>query len=81
VEGVQAEARALGKFLVGEGADQCGFCSPGLVLSVLAMQQELGSDRIPDDEEIRHYLAGNLCRCTGYVAQLRGIKNFLEVTR
>jgi len=80
VEGVPAAARALGKYLVAEGADQCGFCSPGLVLTVLAMQREFGPDRIPDDEEIRHYLAGNLCRCTGYVAQLRGIRDFLEVT-
>ena len=80
VEGVPAEARALGRHLVGEGADQCGFCSPGLVLSVLAMQCEFGPDHLPDDEEIRHYLAGNLCRCTGYVAQLRGIRSFLEVT-
>lgn len=77
VEAVPDVARALGEHLVAEGADQCGFCSPGLVLTVLAMQRELGN---PDDETIRDYLAGNLCRCSGYVAQMRGIRKYLEVT-
>lgn len=75
VDGVTEEARALGVQLVAEGADQCGFCSPGLVLTVLAMKRELGN---PSDDEINHYLAGNLCRCTGYVAQLRGIRKYME---
>jgi carbon-monoxide dehydrogenase small subunit len=78
VEGVPSEARRLGEFLVAEGADQCGFCSPGLVLTVLAMAAELGQ---PDDEAVRHYLAGNLCRCSGYAGQLRGIRKYLEARR
>ena len=77
VEAVPDVARSLGEHLVAEGADQCGFCSPGLVLTVLAMQRELGN---PDDETIRDYLAGNLCRCSGYAAQMRGIRKYLEVT-
>jgi carbon-monoxide dehydrogenase small subunit len=78
VEGVPAEARRLGEFLVAEGADQCGFCSPGLVLAVLAMTAELDE---PDDAAVRHYLAGNLCRCSGYAGQLRGIRQYLESRR
>jgi carbon-monoxide dehydrogenase small subunit len=78
VEGVPAEVRRLGEFLVAEGADQCGFCSPGLVLTVLAMTAELDH---PDDEAVRHYLAGNLCRCSGYAGQLRGIRKYREARR
>ena len=74
LEGIQDEAEAFGKYLVGEGAEQCGFCSPGLILSVLAMARELQN---PTDDEIRHYLAGNLCRCTGYQGQLRAIRRYL----
>ncbi len=78
VEGIPDEVRRLGEFLVAEGADQCGFCSPGLVLTVLAMTAELDH---PDDEAVRHYLAGNLCRCSGYAGQLRGIRKYLEARR
>lgn len=46
LEGIQDEAEAFGKYLVGEGAEQCGFCSPGLIMNVVAMKKELGpSDR------------------------------------
>ena len=51
------------KALVSEGAVQCGFCIPGMVLSVKAM---LDKNSNPDDEEIKQYMDGNLCRCTGY---------------
>ena len=74
LEGLQEEAAAFGACLADEGAEQCGFCSPGLILSVLAMAREL---RNPTDDEIRHYLAGNLCRCTGYQGQLRAIRRYL----
>lgn len=75
IEGVQAEAEAFARFMVGEGVEQCGFCSPGFVMTVLAMQRELTH---PTDGEINHYLAGNLCRCSGYQGQLRAVKKFLE---
>jgi carbon-monoxide dehydrogenase small subunit len=45
------------------GAVQCGFCTPGLVVTAVDL---LGRDPQPDDETIREALAGNLCRCTGY---------------
>lgn len=76
LEGVQQEAEIIGSLLVDEGADQCGFCSPGLLMNVIAMKKELEN---PTEDEIKHYLAGNLCRCTGYMAQLRAIKKYMEV--
>lgn len=75
LEGVQREAEEFGMYLAGEGAEQCGFCSPGLIMNVLAMEKELIS---PDEGEIKEYLAGNLCRCSGYVSQLRAIRKYLS---
>jgi len=76
IEGVQREAEEFAKILAAEGADQCGFCSPGFIMTVLAMKNELKN---PSDEEIRHYLTGNLCRCTGYMGHLRAVKKYLGV--
>lgn len=75
LEGVQKEAEEFGMYLAGEGAEQCGFCSPGLIMNVLAMEKEIND---PDEGEIREYLAGNLCRCSGYVSQLRAVKKYLS---
>lgn len=74
LEGVQEEAAQFGGFLADEGGEQCGFCSPGLIMTVLAMVRELDD---PDEDDIRAYLAGNLCRCTGYQSQLRAIQKYL----
>lgn len=74
VEGIQDEVEKLSEYFGHEGADQCGFCNPSMALTVYAMKQELHQ---PTDEEIRDYLVGNLCRCTGYVAQLKAIKQYL----
>lgn len=76
VEGIVDEAARLADFFGEEGADQCGFCNPGLALTVYAMKQELVE---PSDEDIRHYLVGNLCRCTGYIAQHKAIRKYMEV--
>lgn len=75
LEGVTEKAEEFGKYLAGEGAEQCGFCSPGLIMNVLAMEQEEG--RL-NEEEIKEYLSGNLCRCSGYMGQLRAIKKYLS---
>ena len=76
IEGLQKEASEFAKILVSEGAEQCGFCSPGFIMTVLAMKKELEN---PTEEEIKHYLTGNLCRCTGYMGQLRAIKTYMGV--
>ena len=74
LEGMQREAQEFGSFLANEGAEQCGFCNPGFIMNALALFREKES---PTEEEIKEYLSGNLCRCSGYEGQLRGILNFL----
>ncbi|SPF56988.1 2Fe-2S iron-sulfur cluster binding domain protein [Candidatus Desulfosporosinus infrequens] len=76
IEGVPKEAEEFARVLTAEGAEQCGFCSPGFIMNVLAMKNELVN---PSEEEIIHYLTGNLCRCTGYMGQLRAVKTYLGV--
>ena len=74
LEGVQKEAEEFGMYLAGEEAEQCGFCSPGLIMNVLAMEKELIQ---PEEDAVREYLAGNLCRCSGYMGQMRAIRKYL----
>lgn len=76
LEGLQKEAEEFGRFLAEEGGEQCGFCSPGFIMNVLAMEREL---ECPTEEEIKEYLAGNLCRCSGYMSQLRAVQKYLNV--
>ena len=76
IEGLEKEANEFARILIAEGAEQCGFCSPGFIMTVLAMKNELEN---PSEEEIKHYLTGNLCRCTGYMGQLRAIKTYMGV--
>ena len=75
LEGLQAEAADFVGFIADQGADQCGFCNPGLVINTIALLRE---NPDPTDEEIKAFLAGNLCRCSGYDGQLRGIRNYLN---
>ena len=74
LEGLQAEAEEFVGFIADQGAEQCGFCNPGSVMNTIALLREHPD---PTDDEIRAYLAGNLCRCSGYEGQLRGIRAFL----
>ena len=74
LEGLQKEAEEFGMFLAREGGEQCGFCNPGFIMNALALFRE---KEYPTEEEIKEYLSGNLCRCSGYEGQLRGILNFL----
>ena len=78
LEGLQEEVIEFGKFMANEGSEQCGFCSPGFIMNVIAMKRELKN---PTDDEIKTYLSGNLCRCTGYMGQLRAIKKFLAMDK
>ena len=75
LEGLQEEAAEFGAFIADQGAEQCGFCNPGFIMNALALFRE---NPEPSEEEIKEYLAGNLCRCSGYEGQLRGILSFLE---
>ena len=74
LEGLQQEAAEFGAFIADQGAEQCGFCNPGFIMNALALFRQ---NPDPSEDEIKEYLAGNLCRCSGYEGQLRGIQNFL----
>ena len=74
LEGLQDEAADFGAFIADQGAEQCGFCNPGLMMNAIAMFRE---NPHPTEEEILSYLSGNLCRCYGYEGQLRGIQSYL----
>lgn len=75
VEGIPDEVNKLSNLFNDEGADQCGFCNTGLALAVYALKKELKN---PSDEEIRHYLVGNLCRCSGYQSQFKAIRRYVR---
>ena len=74
LEGLQQEAAEFGAFIADQGAEQCGFCNPGFIMNALELFRQ---NPDPGEDEIKEYLAGNLCRCSGYEGQLRGIQNFL----
>lgn len=70
IETIEGEAKedelsSIQKAFIESGAIQCGFCTPGMVMSTKALLQRTSH---PDDKEIETALAGNLCRCTGYYA-------------
>ncbi len=72
VEGVMAdnELDSLQRILLEEGGVQCGFCTPGVIMSTRAL---LDRNPSPSEEEIRIGLSGNLCRCTGYAKILSAV--------
>lgn len=61
--------------LIEEGAVQCGFCIPGMVMSAKALMEEIPC---PDDETARRYMDGNLCRCTGYEKIWAALKKVID---
>ncbi len=80
VRTVEGEARdgelsTLQRAFIAEGAVQCGFCTPGMIMSARAL---LTRNPHPSDPEIREAIAGNLCRCTGYEAIVRAIRRAAE---
>ena len=75
IEGIQEEAKKIAYHFGEEGADQCGFCNVGYALTVYALKREL---KDPTDDEIKDYIVGNLCRCSGLLSQLKAIKAYLK---
>ncbi len=73
VEGLSNDGRLdpVQTALIEAGGVQCGFCTPGVLISARVL---LDNDPDPDEEAIREALVGNLCRCTGYVRIVEGIK-------
>ena len=65
------ELHPIQQAFVDSGAVQCGFCIPGMILTTKALLDEIPN---PSEDEIKHYLEGNLCRCTGYTKILDAVK-------
>ena len=78
IEGVskEGELSKVQQAFVDEGAVQCGFCTPGLVLTATALTE---SGRKYSDEEIKREISGHLCRCTGYNKIFNAVKRALDV--
>ena len=66
------EMDVLQKSFIENGAIQCGYCSPGMILSAKALLMTIPD---PTDEEIRNAISGNICRCSGYNQIVRAIKS------
>ena len=74
VEGIEDEVIKISQHFGDEGADQCGFCNPSMAIMAYALKKQY---KDPTDEQIKDYLVGNLCRCSGYQAQFKAIKKYL----
>ncbi|MGP9812740.1 (2Fe-2S)-binding protein [Rhodopseudomonas sp. NSM] len=76
VEGLaqNGELSRVQQAFVDHAAMQCGFCTPGMVLATTAL---LAQHPQPTEQEIRHYLRGNICRCTGYIKILEAVKSLV----
>jgi carbon-monoxide dehydrogenase small subunit len=72
------ELHPLQKAFVEKGAVQCGFCTPGMILTAKAL---LDLNPLPTEEEIRFAIAGNLCRCTGYAKIVEAIQVTAEMEK
>ncbi len=77
IEGIVDGARLhpVQEAFVGHHGLQCGFCTPGMVLSVLELLHDNPS---PNEDEIRQAISGNICRCTGYVNVVASVKEAVQ---
>jgi len=72
VEGLdEVTSKALSEAFLEEGAVQCGYCTPGFAVVSSYLLKEKSS---PSEDEIKEYIKGNLCRCTGYLGIIKGIR-------
>jgi len=80
IEGIKTgeKLHPIQQAFVDKGAIQCGFCTPGMVVTTKAMLEEM-----PDasEEDMKHYLSGNLCRCTGYVKILDAVQQAKDIVK
>lgn len=76
IEGIakSAAGAAIVDEMVDADAIQCGFCTPGIVVTAFALLKS-NPNQVPDDEQITTALAGNLCRCTGYIPIMKAIRS------
>jgi len=75
IEGItkrDEELNPIQEAFIEEGAVQCGFCTPGMILSAKALLEQ---NPHPNEEEIEEALSGNICRCTGYSKVIKAVKN------
>lgn len=70
--GTLDEPHIIQRSYVETGGVQCGYCIPGMILSTKALLEK--TDNKPTQEEIKKELAGNLCRCTGYIKQIEAVE-------
>ncbi len=80
IEGIARDGalHPLQRAFINHGAIQCGFCTPGMVMSAMAL---ISRNPDPTDEDIKKALSGNLCRCTGYTRILEAVKNWKKYRR
>ncbi len=80
IEGIASDGKlhSLQKAFLDNGAFQCGYCTPGMILVAKAL---LDQNPKPSEEEIRDFMAGNICRCTSYVEIVRAVKQAARVLR
>lgn len=81
IEGLEDADRSLHPLqqaFIDEFAFQCGFCTPGMIMSAKALLDE---NPDPSDDEIIHHMDGNLCRCTGYVSIVKAIQKAAQTMR
>ena len=80
IEGLasQGELHPVQQAFINHGGTQCGFCTPGIIMAVVAL---LKANPDPTEEQIRRSIAGNLCRCTGYTRILQSVTNAAQAVR
>lgn len=77
VEGLGKEAEKIADCLINYGGEGCGYCAPGFVVLAYALKQENTAHTY---DEVKAYLNGNLCRCTGYIVRIEAVLQYLEMT-
>jgi carbon-monoxide dehydrogenase small subunit len=78
VEGLGEEAKKVSEILTRLGGEGCGYCAPGFVVLACAAAKEIDN---PTYDEVKEYLNGNLCRCTGYITRIEALIEFIQESK